>query len=73
MIIYYIFEFFNGIKKLWIRVFNSVTCALSDSTISMTTTARLALNCSVKSTGTVGTLFAMISPKTTINIISKFN
>ncbi|KAE9533812.1 hypothetical protein AGLY_008891 [Aphis glycines] len=47
----YIFEFFKGIKKLWISVFNSVTCALSDSTISMTTTARLALNCSVKSIG----------------------
>lgn len=56
----YIFEFFKGIKKLWISVFNSVTCALSDSTISMTTTARLALNCSVKSTGMFGTLLFVI-------------
>lgn len=57
-------EFFKGIKKLWISVFNSVTCALSDSTISMTTTARLTLNCSVKSTGMLDTLlFVTFSPK----------
>lgn len=56
----YILEFFKGIKKLWISVFNSVTCALSDSTISMTTTARLALNCSVISIGIFGTLLFVV-------------
>jgi len=57
-------ECFSGTKKLRISVFNSVTWARSDSMISVTTTALLAFNCSVKSVGIDGTLlFVTLSAK----------